>query len=327
MSSVKPATKTGRPTNTDRRTPVAPLPYRPQPLPKVLQTKTVNHSISKTKVTPVAPPVYRPQPVPKVLQSRKPVKAPPVNGPLSTPVVAQKKINSHRTGPHVDRSVALATMRGIQSRGTVQRAVAKEVKEVKEAKEAKLVSGFFEDFNIIDVREDVVDILRQMRIRIPLFNTICETVKTVFGSVNVVATDLDPREAYYQNHKVYVNIKLNKNTDQMVNAIVMEITNAFHDASVRQWEEARERSKPKSAEAKSKPKPAQVKSKSAREIEYTEYHGVMIQDAIMKDAVEELKLVKTRRYAGKLGEGEPWRNFEGYLKDQVASGHTALYEK
>ena len=56
------------------RIPVAPPVYRPQPVPKVLQTKkahTAQSGAVQKRVTPAAPPAYRPQPVPKVLQQKK----------------------------------------------------------------------------------------------------------------------------------------------------------------------------------------------------------------------------------------------------------------
>src|SRR5688572_1705835 len=47
------------------RRPTAPAVYRPQPVPRVLQTKRMNGT------TPLnAPAVYRPQPAPKVLQTK-----------------------------------------------------------------------------------------------------------------------------------------------------------------------------------------------------------------------------------------------------------------
>lgn len=54
------------------KSPVAPPVYRPQPTPKVLQTKrsAVQTQVARPLRTPVAPPVYRPQPVPKVLQAK-----------------------------------------------------------------------------------------------------------------------------------------------------------------------------------------------------------------------------------------------------------------
>lgn len=82
----------------NRRQPIAPPVYRPQPVPKVLQTKRppgqniqtarapfqpvappiYRPGAKKTaqmKTGPVAPPVYRPQPVPKVLQTKKTIQA------------------------------------------------------------------------------------------------------------------------------------------------------------------------------------------------------------------------------------------------------------
>jgi hypothetical protein len=57
-----------------RNQPTAPPAYRPQALPKVLQTKKAvsphtAQGLASTK--PVAPPVYRPQTAPKVLQTKK----------------------------------------------------------------------------------------------------------------------------------------------------------------------------------------------------------------------------------------------------------------
>ena len=59
--------------------PTAPPVYRPQPVPKVLQTKmkvaVANHQpvnqSGGARPVPAAPPVYRPQPVPKVLQAKQ----------------------------------------------------------------------------------------------------------------------------------------------------------------------------------------------------------------------------------------------------------------
>lgn len=86
--------------------PVAPPVYRPQPLPKVLQTKKAigyNPHARQSPRPPVAPPSYRPQPLPRVLQTkkfgtpqlmfeaRKPPVAPPVYRPQPTPAVLQRK--------------------------------------------------------------------------------------------------------------------------------------------------------------------------------------------------------------------------------------------
>lgn len=59
--------------STKGKSPVAPAPYRPQPVPKVLQTKwAIVHQPVKAGSRPVAPPVYRPNPSPRVLQSSSP---------------------------------------------------------------------------------------------------------------------------------------------------------------------------------------------------------------------------------------------------------------
>src|SRR5438876_917786 len=49
--------------------PVAPPVYRPQPLPKVLQTKRTAgfQPVMESRRAPVSPPAYHPQPVPRVL--------------------------------------------------------------------------------------------------------------------------------------------------------------------------------------------------------------------------------------------------------------------
>ena len=54
--------------------PVAPAVYRPQPLPRVLQTKAARNQqspISGGVHAPAPPQVYRPQPTPRVLQTKK----------------------------------------------------------------------------------------------------------------------------------------------------------------------------------------------------------------------------------------------------------------
>lgn len=55
-----------------KQPPKAPPVYRPQPLPRVAQTKmsATDKPTNRSTVLPVAPPVYRPQPTPKILQSK-----------------------------------------------------------------------------------------------------------------------------------------------------------------------------------------------------------------------------------------------------------------
>ena len=56
-----------------KATPVAPPPYRPQPTPRVLQTKSaIAHQSVQPRGRPVAPLVYGPNPAPKVLQQKAP---------------------------------------------------------------------------------------------------------------------------------------------------------------------------------------------------------------------------------------------------------------
>lgn len=57
--------------NTKGKLPIAPLPYRPQPVPRVLQMKSASVLQPVKPVTkPVAPPVYRPNPALTVLQPK-----------------------------------------------------------------------------------------------------------------------------------------------------------------------------------------------------------------------------------------------------------------
>ena len=66
----KPAPGQPQSSNKSNPTHAAPPAYRPQPVPKVLQTKKPVAPVSHSRLhhAPAAPPVYRPQPVPKVLQ-------------------------------------------------------------------------------------------------------------------------------------------------------------------------------------------------------------------------------------------------------------------
>jgi hypothetical protein len=90
----------------------APPVYRPQPTPRVLQTKLANAQPAPTppRRTPTAPPVYRPE-LKKVVQpqmrspaeGRKPPKAPPVYRPQPTPKVLQTKAAVTRP-PHAPSS-------------------------------------------------------------------------------------------------------------------------------------------------------------------------------------------------------------------------------
>ena len=94
--------KTGVPVQSIKR-PVAPPVYRPQPLPKVLQTKRslgLSTKAFQSPHAPVAPPVYRPQQSPKAAQpkmtngppSRKPPVTPSVYRPQALPRVMQTKM-------------------------------------------------------------------------------------------------------------------------------------------------------------------------------------------------------------------------------------------
>jgi hypothetical protein len=61
-----------RPAQTQAKHPAAPAVYRPQPVPKVLQTKTAmsQQHVPQARRAPVAPATYTPQPMPKVLQTK-----------------------------------------------------------------------------------------------------------------------------------------------------------------------------------------------------------------------------------------------------------------
>jgi hypothetical protein len=100
--------KSVRLTSPQSRT-VGPTVYRPQPLPKVLQTKTTvprqnPHKVSDNVArTPIAPPVYRPE-TKKIVQpkvagvtSLRP-QAPPVYRPQPMPKVLQTKQSPDRMG-------------------------------------------------------------------------------------------------------------------------------------------------------------------------------------------------------------------------------------
>lgn len=65
----------------NRKPPVAPPVYKPQPTPRVLQrTAAVRGQSAGAQAKPAAPPVYRPQPAPKVLQTKRAVSQPPPAG-------------------------------------------------------------------------------------------------------------------------------------------------------------------------------------------------------------------------------------------------------
>jgi hypothetical protein len=89
-----------RPAAVQPKTISPPPVYRPQPAPKVLQTKAAccrpPRAVAHTPRAPVAPPVYRPEPK-KIVQpkmataTRTPREAPPVYRPQPTPKVLQTK--------------------------------------------------------------------------------------------------------------------------------------------------------------------------------------------------------------------------------------------
>jgi hypothetical protein len=104
--------------------PTAPAVYRPQPIPKVLQTKKA-----------AAPPVYRPQPAPKVLQTKSalphlsPQKPAPVVGakvgPARTTPVIQRSTNKQNSAPRFSPPIRPAPLR--YGSGVIQRVTYKGV--------------------------------------------------------------------------------------------------------------------------------------------------------------------------------------------------------
>jgi len=116
-----------------RKAPTAPAPYRPQPTPRVLQTKSALKPSSNTQASqrklPPAPQVYRPQTVPKVLQKKPPTVVSRVPGsnqprhktasplavvPAQRPSVAPKVPLRQQTGVKVGPSTQ-KTVRAPQS--------------------------------------------------------------------------------------------------------------------------------------------------------------------------------------------------------------------
>ena len=103
----------------NRKPHIAPPVYRPQPVPKVLQTKRqpgqglpVAPAVyrpeakkmvgsAQMKPGPAAPPVYRPQPIPKVLQTKKIMQAPAIQ--------RSRDPNARPIGNVVQRDVDVAT--------------------------------------------------------------------------------------------------------------------------------------------------------------------------------------------------------------------------
>gem|GEM_PF-5414644 len=100
-----------------RKTPIAPPAYRPQPTPKVLQTKLVPGRAQKSFTTPatpvktcpapLAPPVYNPQSTPKVLQRKQVIPAlrtvPPTRPRPATPPARPTAIQPKAAMPNLVR--------------------------------------------------------------------------------------------------------------------------------------------------------------------------------------------------------------------------------
>ena len=291
--------------------PAAPAPYRPQPVPKVLQRKVAAQPVSKPTgaPAPTAPPVFRPQPTPVVLQRkvrpelerhvfqtqqkdpRKTVtQAPRLNNNRAVLPIAQRKTNSVQQKQVVNRPQVITTPRGIQFSGTVQRAAV----EVK----APAIRWKFQG-----VAPGVQHTLDRMVAQVDDFRKLCEAVTLLHGMV-IVFTQPPVRGnsiAKWDNGIVYVNSDLDH--DEMVNAIVLELSNGLHSAAFK--------------EAQDKKDPPEVE---ARNFEYIEYNSVLIQSPIIKEA-KKAGLVHKERYP------DPWPTFKEYAEFQKASGHTARYHK
>lgn len=150
---IKPNRKPGQPTMRGtlqpkavampqaKRLPAAPPVYRPQPTPKVLQSKAAQSQppASNSKIKPklpIAPPVYRPQPTPKVLQSKMPGARQlrtghSPNQPVNTPgqqneqrAVVQRKVVLPSRKPHaipaVERQEPKKIVRAAGTGATIQ---------------------------------------------------------------------------------------------------------------------------------------------------------------------------------------------------------------
>src|SRR4051812_5320385 len=83
--------------------PAAPAAYKPQPTPKVLQTKravgapAVPARSTQPHAPPSPPPVYRPQPPPRVLQAKSQTKAPPAAAPTKpAPAPSSRRATSFK---------------------------------------------------------------------------------------------------------------------------------------------------------------------------------------------------------------------------------------
>ena len=300
------------------RKPVAPAPFRPQPVPKVLQRKVAVQPVNKPRVAPVAPPVYRPQPAPVVLQRkvrpelqspavrlqqknplapktgtaqlRKPAGVPPVNNIHAKANVAQQKVNSHRSG-------MVATLRGIPSRGIVQRAALP-------VAVAPAIRWYF----AAGIPASVQRTLQTMVASVAVFGAVCDAVVSQHFIINVDTKEAvkgEPR-AHFAGGTVYVAEGMNH--DDMVNSIVFELTNAMHSSSLA---------------AVGKIEDVDVR---AENIERIEYQGVQVQAEIIK-AAKQQGLVDKEMFGNFIGKGKRWETFDQYAKDQKASGHTDLYKK
>jgi hypothetical protein len=196
-------------------------------------------------------------------------------------MVAQRK-----TTTVVNRPGVMAIPRGMQFKGTVQRA---------EKKGPAIVFDFADD-----IPEDVRKSLYEMSDRVPAFRRLCEDVLEQHFGLHIwtKAPEKGVPRAHYKSKAVYVNYDMDH--DDMLNAIVMELTNAKH------WLEFDNIEREKNEQLKPRKK------------EQVEYKGVEMQIPMIA-AAKDAGLVKKEMFAGR------WRNFEEYFAAQQRSGHTGLY--
>jgi hypothetical protein len=223
------------------------------------------------------------------VQPRKPASPPLLNNIRATPSIAQRKTNSVQQRQGIKRPPVMTTPRGRQFSGTLQRAAV----EVK----APVIRWFFKG-----VPARVQGTLQAMVVQVPDFRNFCEAVMLLHGSL-IVWTQPPVRgdsPAKWDNGIVYVNSDMDH--DDMVNAIVFELTNGLYSDAHKKAQEEKD--------------PAI----EARNTEYIEYNGVLIQSPIMKEA-KKVGLIEKERYPN------PWPTFKEYAEFQKASGHTARYHK
>jgi hypothetical protein len=131
--------------------PVAPTVYRPQPLPKVLQTKISSTQNRRATPAPHAPPVYRPQAEPVSVQAKMAAAAqlknrpaaPPVYRPQPIPKVLQtKKTVSQQAGRGMEAEADRMGLRADSRKLPVQAKMANSVQAIITERAASAPSPF-----------------------------------------------------------------------------------------------------------------------------------------------------------------------------------------